>query len=236
MKKILPLLVILIIIGGCRKYDSEKATQNRADWQTSLLDSINDLTRSRSSDSLRLTELRENLATALDEFATVDNPREVEGYYILKTWERKYPLTSTGLIARLLKSEGLELIAASGKRFSAIRVVSGNESVESEIVPPDQALNYTANGLTTVAFTGAKADSIAQFVASHVSGEVKLEFLNPGVATSQIIPQPTKNMIMATWQLYEDILSTHRIEKSITINSRKIEILQLTLAREGEKK
>lgn len=233
MKKIILLSIVLsLTASSCRKYDGKEAAQQREDWKSSLSDSISNLSKAYSEDSVRLITLREDVARQIESFTTVDNPREVEAYYIYTPFKGKYPLTGAGVAARLLKNEALELVAASKARFSAIRVTAGGESAETEVVPPDQALNYTANGLTTVAFTGAKADSVAMLVANHAGEQVKVEYLNPGVVATLNLPADAREMIGATWKLYDEMCQSHLAEKSMGINSRKIEILRMTIARE----
>lgn len=226
---------LLVVAAGCRKYDGSEARGEREAWAASLQDSIRNVSDKYKADSLALIKARENVAEEIGKFTTVENPREVEPYYILTSWKGRYPLQTTGLAARIMRNEGLELVAASRSRFSAIRVCASGRCVESEIVPPDQALNYTAGGLTTVAFTGEKADSIAMLVAGAADGAVKVEYLNPGVTATYAMPADVRAMIADTWTLCNAQRETHRLEKALSIGSRKIEILRLTLQKENEK-
>ena len=145
-------------------------------------------------------------------------------------------LNSTGVAARVLKSEGLELVAAlSGARFNTLRAMSGNESAETDRVPADQALNYTAGGLTTVAFSGAKADSVAMLISRNAASSVTLQYLNDGkIAKSISLTDLQKQWISQTWQLCSMQKEIHSLENSMLLSGRKLQILNLTLQRQSQ--
>lgn len=234
-KTIYPSLLLMALSLSSCGYDGAKAKADRDDWHTQMADSIKSLQKKASADSALLVGARETVGRELENFTIVDNPREVEPYYILSSWKGKYPLSGPGLAARVMKNEGLELIAASRSKFSAIRVSAGDDSATSETVEPDQALNYTAGGLTTVAFTGQKADSIAMIVARHRTEPLKVEFLNPAPVASITLSNDAADMIAATFTLCDAQKQCHLLEKAISIDRRKIEILNLTLQKEQEK-
>ncbi|MDE5551614.1 MAG: hypothetical protein K2I91_00285, partial [Muribaculaceae bacterium] len=102
------------------------------------------------------------------------------------------------------------------------------------VVPPDQALNYTANGLTTVSFSGATADSIS-IVISGDGGEKIVQYLNPGVTNTYKLSPDVRQLFDSTRSLYDTQRKLHRLERSISVNARKIEILKLTLQNENPK-
>lgn len=239
--KTITLLSSLAILGialtACKGYDDSKAREDRQEWITSLADTISIIEKTRTQDSLNLDQLREEVADRLQNFMIINNPREVEPYYILKAFRASYPLNSTGIAARVLKNEGMEIVAAlTGKRFNAIRISSGQNSAESQIVPADQALNYTAGNLTTVAFSGSKTDSLAMLVAENAANKVKLEYLQNGnVAQSIILSQNQINWISETYSLCSNQAEIHNLENSLLISSRKLQILKLTLDSEKEK-
>ncbi len=123
---------MLVGVSGCRKYSGEEAAQKRADWTASLHDSIAQVAAQRHTDSLRIEQLRAEMAENISRFTMVNNPREVEPYYILSAFKSQYPLKSTGIAARMMKNEQAEIIAAlSGGRFNAIRVTSPQGEVTS---------------------------------------------------------------------------------------------------------
>lgn len=229
-------LFLLCLLPACKGYDGTKAKEDRNAWLTSLSDSISLLTKERQQDSLRLEELHQRVGETIADFTTVSNPREVEEYYILKSFRSAYPLNSTGVAARVLKSEGLELVAAlSGARFNTLRAVSGNESAETDRVPADQALNYTAGGLTTVAFSGAKADSVAMLISRNAASSVTLQYLNDGkIAKSISLTDLQKQWISQTWQLCSMQKEIHSLENSMLLSGRKLQILNLTLQRQSQ--
>lgn len=238
IKRILPgVALLLILLPACKGYDGKKAEEDRSKWVASLNDSISDLSKIRMQDSLRLEELRLNVAETLSQFTTVDNPREVEPYYILTSFRSSYPLNSTGIAARVLKNEGLEIVAAlSGNRFNSLRVSADGKSVETQTVPADQALNYTAGGLTTVAFSGPKADSLAMLVTGCREGNIQLSYLQNGAQVKNItLSEPQKRWISSTWQLCSTQHQIHSLESSLLLSSRKLQILKITLDRQTEK-
>lgn len=230
---------ICTALSSCRRYNGKEAEQKRQEWKASLQDSIKQINRRCNEDSMRLTELYQKVEGIITDFTTVENPREVEPYYIYTPWKGKYPLTSTGLCARLMKNEKLELIAASKSRFSAIRVTVGQYSCETDVVPPDQALNYTANGLTTVSFTGEKADSVARLIADNYAADegipVKVEYLDPRVTGTLTLSPSAAQMIRRTYQLFDTQETVHRLEKDMTVGRHKIEILNRRIAMEEAK-
>ena len=65
----------------------------------SLNDSIAVYKASIDSASSALTALQAEIGEMIVNFDHVSNPREVEGYYIYKRMERRYPLKTTGLVA-----------------------------------------------------------------------------------------------------------------------------------------
>lgn len=239
MKKILPLLLVSLCLGGtgCKKYTGEKAAAQRQEWLASLRDSISTISAQRQADSVRLDELRTRLTDEIGRFTQVANAREVEPYYILSAFKSKYPLSSTGIAARMMNNEQIELIAAlSGSRFNAIRVSSGNATATSLTVPADQALNYTSGGLTTVAFTGPQADSISEVVGSHRADPVRLDYLQNGsVAKSITLSADQKEWIAGTWDVCGAHEEARHLEKQLLVSGRKLEILKITLAQESAK-
>lgn len=223
--------------GGCvkRVEKSDKALEHEK-WIASLDDSVAALGREAELARTRLDESTVLTSQLLEKFEYVNNPREVEGYTILRGWRARYPLSSTGLVARIMENEGLELVAAlSGGVFSRIRVSAGGESVESESVPYDQALNYRAQGLNTVAFTGGKADSVAAFVSEHLGEKIELAFLESGVSGRMILPEANCNMIAETWKLYSTRQEVGRLEKQLPlINARISALRRLKDSRSGK--
>lgn len=138
-----------------------------------------------------------------------------------------YPLASTGISARLTEAEHPEVIAAlNGGRFNTIRLISGESSVTSETVPYDQALNYCAGGLNTVAFTGSQADSLLNFVLEHSSGSLTIEFMNPSIVKSAKVPDMMRETLVETARLVEARKTLRKAEASIPALSRKIQRLK----------
>lgn len=228
MKKILPILLALAAVAaGCTGRQERSRNADKYDeWKASLADSVASLQQ-----TVKLTE--DSLATAystvdsmLSLFTFVDNPREVEGYTILKAARDHYPLTRTGLTARIAKSEAFELIAAlSGGSFTSIAVSAGGKTVESATVGHDQGLNYRSGGLNTVLFTGAKADSIGRLVAASAPDAITVSYI--GSTRRTIKMQPADAMIVTlTWKLAEARAEVSRLERTLPLLSRKIDLLR----------
>lgn len=238
-------VALLLSLPACKGYDSKKAEADRAAWLASLGDSISMISKQRLEDSLRLETLRASVAEEILRFYTVNNPREVEPYIILSERKANYPLSATGIAARIMQNEQFELIAAlSGKRFNAVRVsVPGGASVTSATVPADQGLNYTAAGLTTVAFTGEAADSIGAAVynaclapGASAGTSVSVQYLQDGNVQHTLTLSPIqKDWVGTTWKVASQQRESHLLEKQLQISASKIQILRITLQRESEK-
>lgn len=233
MKYILLLLPLLLF--SCKKEANHDTETRRQEWLTSLQDSISSLKQLQTQDSVEIISLREQIDENLKNFTVVNNPREVEAYYILSPFRGNYPLNSTGIAARMLKSQKLEIVAAlSGSRFNSISVTDATGSVTSDIVPADQGLNYTTGGLTTVAFSGAKADSIGEFIATS-SSPLTLNYLQGGKRiASQKLSDAQKRWIGNTWTLTNMRSRLDSLENAQMLNARKIELLVLTLHKNSQ--
>ncbi|MDE6811102.1 MAG: hypothetical protein K2J15_02000 [Muribaculaceae bacterium] len=245
MKKFIPVIlpcVLILATGSCKKYDGEKASSQREDWIASLHDSIALITGLRQEDSVRINNLREDLDARMKNFTQVANQREVAPYYILSTVRSDYPLTSTGVIARITNDMQFEVIAAlSTGKFDAIRFsMAGTpaENVTSAVVPPDQALNYTsADGLTVVAFSGELNSPLGEFVAKNSETALNVEYLMNGTVRKSIpLGETRKKCIAQTWQLTSSRSMLDSLEAVQIINARKLEILHITLSRQEDRK
>ena len=219
-----------VIFSACGSDNkrAEAAAAARREWYDSLRDSIALITALREKDSLEIISLRTRIDELLPEFTPVENPREVEPYYILSAFRGSYPLRSTGIAARVTASQRFELIAAlNGQGFDAIRVVAPDgTSATSATVAHDQALNYTSGSLTTVAFTAGPSDNIGRLVEARGDAPLTLEFLRGGkCVASHKLSDAQKRWISTTWRLADCRKSLDSLENASTINSRKLGIL-----------
>lgn len=243
MKTTKGILTFILLIGmlpilsaGCsgnpKKEEGKKA---RAEWVASLDDSIKFCEWEIDSCKNNIQILHDKVGDMLKGFVAISNPREVEGYTIRNGWQNRYPLQSTGIIARITMDEGFELIAANtGKPFQQIEVRSGDKSCVSEIVPHDQGLNYRRGNLTTVLFSGEKADSIGMFISENSLNGVTLVFINNGPVSSMKIPHDNLNMIADTWMVYSTHKEVERLEREVPILHQKINVLRQTIEREKD--
>lgn len=227
MKKCILFLIPTLLFASCsgNKADKEKI---KDDYKNRLTDSITAAEREIDSCRNNIQILTDNVNNWMRDFTVVSNPREVESYYIFNGWQNRYPLQSTGLVARISNGERLELIAAlKGSTFNAIRVESGEKSATSAVVPHDQALNYRRDGLNTVMFSGNEADAVAELIANNELNNVRIVFLENGkVKSSWMMPEDYKKMVSATWMLYSSRSNQMRLENRMKMLSQKINILR----------
>ncbi len=230
MKKITIAILPALLLASCAGGNADK-NKAKNDYRQALADSITAAQRNVDSCENRLKVMTDNVNQWMRDFTVVNNSREVEGYYIFNGWQNRYPLQSTGMVARISNGERLELIAAlKGSTFNAVMVESGEKSATTAVVPHDQALNYRREGLNTVMFAGAEADSVAQMIADNELNVVKVIFLENGKPKgSWQIPEDYKKMISATWMLYSSRQQQMRLEAEMKKEFKKIEILRTHL-------
>lgn len=227
---ILAVVVIAMIGGGCHRRNEakERIQAERGAWEASLPDSLKSI--ERKSDSIReeIKTLSLEMERMLPSFDYVNNPREVEGYYIAKSWKSQYPLSKTGLVARLTQGENLEVIAAlsGGAHFDRIRVEAGGETAESSQVPYDQALNYRMAGLNTVCFSDSAANSCARLIANHNGGDIKITYLNGDKNSGTLnYPKASQATMTETWNLFDTRSRMQHDEHLIPLLARKAAII-----------
>lgn len=193
-----------------------KAVEERNAWIDSLNDSIALYQKKTAEVQEKLASQRMEVGQLLQNFDYVNNPREVEGYYILKSWKARYPLNATGLTARVTEDERFELIATlSGKKFTSIAVSASSETLSTDVVPHDQALNYWDGSLDKVCFTGSKADSIGWLLSQNHDAKCTAAFLEGSPVSNFNIPKDEVEMVGRTWQLYTAQRECHALEKEL---------------------
>lgn len=209
---------------SCSRIKKTDAEIEREQWIAGFTDSIDYYKQRSSQIESSLEDLNRQLSLDLENFEMVRNPREVSGYYILKGWQKKIPMTTTGIYARLNENEKLELIATlGGSTFNKIAVGEGEEIVESETVPHDQAFNFRHERFNTVYFSGGKADTVAEYIADHHSDKLNLKFIEGNKKKNFVLPEDEKNMIYQTWNLYSCKKEVLYLQKELWICSRKID-------------
>ena len=227
MKKFVSYIIVLCFIYmfiSCSKVRKTEAEKEREEWIAGFTDSIDYYQKIVSETEIKLQDINSRINKDLENFEFVENPREVSGYYILKGWKNNLPFTTTSLYARINKDEKLELIATlAGATFNKIGVISGEEEVFSEIVHHDQAFNYRHERFNTVYFSGAKADTIAQFISRHRNDKIHLEYIEGAKKSKATLSEKQKDMISETWNLFECQLQARELQKEFWISSKKIE-------------
>ncbi|MDE5839293.1 MAG: hypothetical protein K2H49_00080, partial [Muribaculaceae bacterium] len=181
---------ILSISTGCKRGNEakERVQAEREKWEASLPDSLKAVERQTDSIKAELQALNNSFDAMVHTFEYIENPREVEGYYIAGAWKDSYPLKKTGLVARITKNEKLELIAAlSGNaHFDRLRVEADGKTAETSAVAHDQALNYRMEGLNIVCFSDSAATSCARLIAENNGSDVKIIYLEGARQTGSI--------------------------------------------------
>lgn len=230
-KPIIPLLSLclsLLLLASCGGKKQSEAAQRHEQWLMSLNDSIDKLRQRLQIINDSITLLHSQVDEQLAQFERMDNARWVEGFTIYKGWSGRYPLTSTGIVARITEDESLELVAAlSNATFESIRIDAGSQSATSQRVPHDQALNYRAGSLNTVAFSGPKADSVAMVVAMNPDADAIVTFFGNQKSGIHKLTAAEKEMIAATWRLSDTHKRANRLERELPLINEKIKIYQL---------
>lgn len=228
MKKLILFTLPLIMLAACVGSNKEKREKMQAAYKSTITDSIKSTEREIDSCQNRVARLNTEISRLINNFAVVDNPREVEGYYILKGWQKRYPLTSTGMEARITLSEQLELIAANtSTTFDAVTVKAGEDAATTATVPHDQALNYRSGGLTTVMFSGSEADVVAQLIADNALNPITLIYLEGGHPKASVkLNDGEKKMIAETYIFYARRQHLSKLERQIPMLHQKINILR----------
>lgn len=220
----------VIIIPACGGNKKSEAEIQRENWLLSLNDSIAGYKARIESAQASLNSIQAEIGGMISDFDHVSNPRLVEGYYIYKGWNTRYPMKQTALVARITEGEGFELIATlTGAHFNRISVSNGTQSIESAIVPHDQALNYRAGDLNTVCFTGGAADSIGNLIANSPAYKITVTFIDGKKTGSLTLPADQKEMVAQTWKLSNAQNSSHALEREIPLLSRRIDICRQML-------
>lgn len=234
-------LAILLCVSACghRNEAKEKVLAEREAWEASLPDSLRIAEAQQDSLRAQIEALGKSVNEMLPSFRYVDNPREVEGYYMANGWTSSYPLSKSGLVARLTKGEQLELIAAlsGGAHFNSIRVQAGDVSAESSVVPHDQALNYRMAALNTVCFSDSAATECARVISQNADHDVIITFLNDGKLTGKIsYPEKDKELMRLTWNLYEARRKMAHDQLMIPMLAKKAAIIQQRIEQIESKK
>lgn len=237
LRQLLPLAAAsLMIVGSSCSHKPSEAEVKREAWLISLNDSITRFQARRDTVSELITAVRTQVNNMASDFDYINNPREVEGYYILHGWKGKYPLTTTGMVARITETEGFELVATlSAKHFDEIAVTVNGKTLTSAKVPHDQALNYRTNDFTKVCFTGSKADSIGALVASSDGKGIKVTFLENKPVASINLSVEEGNMIARTWQFRGLQRHLHSLEGELPALSGKINACRRILEADSTK-
>lgn len=231
-------IAALFLLGvACGKIKKTDAEVEREQWIEGFSDSIEYYKLRSAQIDTQLEKINSQISSMLENFELIKNPREVSGYYLLRGWNKKIPMTSTGIYARINENEKLELIATlAGNTFNKIAVGSDQPEFYSEIVPHDQAFNFRHDRFNTVYFAGGKADTIAEFISTHHQERLKIEFIDGNKIKNFKIPDDEKDMISKTWNLYEAKHEALKLQKELWICSKKIDTFRRIMDEENQRK
>lgn len=223
---VLSIPILLMASMSCHKRNEakERVKAEREKWEASFPDSLKAVERQTDSIKSELKALNNSFEAMVHTFEYVDNPREVEGYYIAGAWKGIYPLKKTGLVARITKNEKLELISAlaGGAHFDRLRVEINGQTAETSVVRHDQALNYRMTGLNTVCFSDSAASSCARLIAENNGCDIKIIYLEGERQTGALsYPKQDQSTMMSTWNLYEVTSRISRDERLIPMLAKK---------------
>lgn len=218
------LLLFFFSSISCGRIKKTDAEYERDSWIAGFSDSVEFYKNRNTEIESRLESINARIASMLENFEKIQKPREVSGYYLLKGWNTKIPLTSTGIYARINENEKLELIATlQGANFNQIAVGRNAPEFYSEVVPHDQAFNFRHERFNTVYFEGGKADTIAEYIAENNIDKINLDFLEGKTRKKFLIPESEKNMILQTWELYATQMEARDLQRELWVSSKKIE-------------
>lgn len=226
MKKVIYVMAVALALGACAG-KNEKGEKAKADYDRALADSIEIVKQEIDSCDAQIKINNDRINGLLADFTTVANPREVGSYLIYTPFKERYPLTETGLVARINDNGQFELIAAlSGRHFDQVMVQTDDESAESQVVPNDQALNYRNGSFTTVLFTGAEADSIGALIADNELNPITVNYLQGNPVSAWRMPADYAKMISTTYLLYKARREVSRLENRVPMLHEKINLLR----------
>lgn len=225
-------LLLAVAVGvtaaGCAgKSAKERVAAQRQQWEESLKDSVATAERQVDSVKNRISALRESTDKLLRRFRCVDNPKEVEKYYLPEVAGFSYPLTSTGLAARVMANEQFELVAAyQGASFTNIRIQADGKQMRTHAVAPDQGLNYRSGNMTTISFTGRDVDSLAYMLAD-ISVPVVVTYMEGERRVGEIkLSGPQTEALRLSAALASERRETLLSEKLLTLMSHKLGMLK----------
>lgn len=227
------MIALTVTLGACGgKGGSQDAV---AAYNAALQDSVKAVRMEIDSCRYAIEREDHNRLTWSRDFTTVANDREVAPYSIYTDFVGKYPPAGTCVMARLAENGQFELIGAlTGTRFDQLSVSAAEETVTTDVVAPDQGLNYMADGLNTVMFDGTDADRVGQLIADNELNQITVSFLNGGnPVKAWRMPADYAKMIMATYQYYAALHQINLLQARIPMLERKIQVLERHMKQDG---
>lgn len=233
--KILIVPVIALLLCGCDLKNDKKdngptrAALDHKAWRASLTDSVDSLHNLYDIDALRIDTLHMAIEKTATKFVEVSDPMLVEKYKVLNGWQGYDTTSGTGVLARLLEDDTIELVVTStAGKFSSITLSSEGESVSAGPVERGGALNATVGNVNRVAFNNA--ESVAEFVWNHQGRPVTMRFSN---GASIALSENQKNMIGQTWYLLNLQKELNELERHQVVIYNKIELFKSEVAKDS---
>ena len=214
----------ILLCASCTQRQERSRNADKYDsWKESLADSIETVSKARQLTEDSLTNAYSQVDSMLRNFTYVENPREVEGYTILSSARSSYPLSRTGLSARLSKSGDFEIIAVhSGSPFTSISLSDGISSVSTSEIPADQGLNYRTGSLTTMLISGDDAAAVGEFILKAGDKPVSVSY---GKTRSRLNTTDAST-VASTWKLASLRKEITRMERNLQLLSKKADALR----------
>lgn len=164
-------------------------------------------------------------------FTFIKTPQMVEGYYVLKTAQKRPLIQRTGIEARIDEQGNMYLLSLlSGKAINhtQLSVSSSKDGVaKTDNVPYNGSTNYrfknegVSNEMIT--FRATQCDTLNQFVVANKDANLKLTFIGK---SSYSIPLPTaeKNMIVDTYIYSKAVQESKKAEAQKLFLDNKLKI------------
>lgn len=162
-------------------------------------------------------------------FAFVNNPELVEGYYVIKEYEKSSLFNRTGVEGRVSPDGEFYMISsltAKPVKHTAVTLKNRAGEVSTAEVAYDGDRNYRSGGTEMVTFIGAECDTLCSFLLDNPDSKTTLIFKGTSSYTTPLQVNDNRSIALA-YQL------SNAMQTSRKLTSRR-ELLdkQLLLARD----
>lgn len=225
------LSVAALFSGACSRSDKDAdsltpAARQHAQWRASLADSVTKYEQLQADIQAQLDSLLPRTASLADEFDAITDPVLVEKYRVPRGWKNYDTTSGTGILARVLEDNSVEIIAtcAAGP-FQAVTLSSGTASFTSKSIPVDGEINQNINGTGRLAINGHEATAIARMAASS-ENTLTLSYISAsGKPLAKItLSQKQKQMLSDVARLHSSQQLMDSLNRAYTIAFNKMQL------------